>query len=248
MKWRRESNKLPWDSVKFDRRLLTVMTGLTSFAILIMIIAVGTDYWIVLTIPGGAWRNSTQMFVTGTISGLWRICRKEVDNFKNPTTSRESCEYHKLFPTMKEVNRDPEVDKIIIDYSRTETAFAVISLLIMLVGNGFALYTFKEHRYMFKRLTAFTHFVVAALVLVVLEVLINSIHYEESNLPARHPERAYHSFGFSFAFGWIVFIIYVSAGIAFLFASRKRKGDQVQTEIDPTSQIKDDEAINLGRV
>ena len=44
------------------------------------------------------------------------------------------------------------------DYSRTETAFAVIALLLMLIGHVFVFYSLREPRYMFKRLTALMHF------------------------------------------------------------------------------------------
>lgn len=43
------------------------------------------------------------------------------------------------------------------DYSRTETAFAVIALLLMLIGHVFAFYSLREPRYMFKRLAAIMH-------------------------------------------------------------------------------------------
>ena len=47
---------------------------------------------------------------------------------------------------------------ILSDYSRTETAFAVIALLLMLIGHVFVFYSLREPRYMFKRLTALMHF------------------------------------------------------------------------------------------
>ena len=45
------------------------------------------------------------------------------------------------------------------DYSRSETAFAIISLLMILMGAGFSVYAIREPRYMFKRLAAALHFI-----------------------------------------------------------------------------------------
>lgn len=50
------------------------------------------------------------------------------------------------------------VSSSLADYSRTETAFAVIALLLMLIGHVFVFYSLREPRYMFKRLTALLHF------------------------------------------------------------------------------------------
>jgi len=46
-----------------------------------------------------------------------------------------------------------------LDYARTEICFAIISLLLMLMALIFAFYTFKNSRYMFKRLAAFLFFI-----------------------------------------------------------------------------------------
>ena len=46
-----------------------------------------------------------------------------------------------------------------IDYSRSETAFAVLSVLMMLVAHIFVFYSLKEPRYMFKRLSGIMHLI-----------------------------------------------------------------------------------------
>ena len=43
------------------------------------------------------------------------------------------------------------------DYSRSETAFAVISLGLMALGMIFSVYAVREPRYMFKRLAGALH-------------------------------------------------------------------------------------------
>ncbi|GFT79088.1 uncharacterized protein TNCV_3094471 [Trichonephila clavipes] len=73
--------------------------------------------------------------------------------------SRRNCHNHRLFPTEEFLQKNPEVDRTILDYTRTETAFAIITFCLIVMGFGFGLYTFKEPRYMFKRLAGGVHFI-----------------------------------------------------------------------------------------
>ena len=66
-----------------------------------------------------------------------------------------------------------------LDYSRSETAFAIISLALMLLGAGFSLYATREPRYMFKRLAAALHFMTGTIhrsLAVTLHLMISTIH------------------------------------------------------------------------
>lgn len=66
--------------------------------------------------------------------------------------------------------------------------------------------------------------------MVVIEVLINSIDYERLSLNVVHPKEAYHTYGYSFYLGWVVFIFNSFASITFLVYSKKRKGDKAPNE------------------
>jgi hypothetical protein len=67
-------------------------------------------------------------------------------------------------------------------------------------------------------------------VLAVIEVLINSIDYERKHLPFTFPRGATYSYGFSIVLAWLVFIMLLVSGCAFLLYSRKRKGNKAPTE------------------
>ena len=67
-----------------EQKILYGLTGCTVFGILLLMISLATDYWVIMEIPGGVWRNSTKSYVTQHHSGLWRICRTELHNSTQP--------------------------------------------------------------------------------------------------------------------------------------------------------------------
>lgn len=73
-------------------------------------------------------------------------------------------------------------------------------------------------------------YIAGACVLAVIEVLISSIDYEKKHLPFTFPRGATYYYGFSFALAWLVFIMLLVAGCAFMIYSRKRKGNKAPNE------------------
>lgn len=68
--------------------------------------------------------------------------------------------------------------------------------------------------------------------------------YEKTFLKKRHPQGSVYHYGFCFILAWFVFIAYGSAGIIFLLASRKRKGENAKDE----EEAFENEPVNLGRL
>ncbi|KAI0239847.1 hypothetical protein LSAT2_009453 [Lamellibrachia satsuma] len=149
----------------------------------------------------------------------------------------------KFFPSDKNIEKDPEVDEHIINYRRSQTAFAVIALVLMLLSHTFAIYAIREPRYMFKRLAAMMHLMTAGAVFISGEVFIQSVEYEEDYLRARYPRGASHQYGYSFAFAVITVVIYIAAGIVFFIYGRKRKGEKAVTE----EEALENEPVIIGR-
>ncbi|XP_063223487.1 uncharacterized protein LOC134531648 [Bacillus rossius redtenbacheri] len=231
----------------FERRVLFACTCMVGLAAVLWVAAISTNYWFV--VDGGAkgiYVNATRRFFLMSHSGLWRICRKSmflgvpapgrqpVDSSTvtviGNVTLHTNCKNHEMFPTDQKLKMDPSLDKTILNYSRTEVSFAIISLLLMFMGLIFSVYTFRNPRYMFKRLAGGIHFLACASVLAVIEVLINSVDYERKNLPFVFPAGATHRWGYSIVLAWLVFILLLVAGAAFMLFSRKRKGSRAPTE------------------
>jgi len=107
------------------------------------------------------------------------------------------------------------------------------------MGLAFALYTFFETRYMYKRLAAGCQMVAAGCILICLEVSTARMKYETHNLPNRMPAGATWTFGFSYILAWITFLSQLTACIAFAICSKKKKkdkapDDQFAIEEEPT--------------
>ncbi len=71
-------------SFETERKILYGVTGMTILGVIIMLVIVSTDYWVILTIPSGVYRNATEGYETGYHSGLWKICRQELFNNTKP--------------------------------------------------------------------------------------------------------------------------------------------------------------------
>ncbi|GIY57414.1 uncharacterized protein CDAR_368071 [Caerostris darwini] len=225
---RRVAGRDPAEVLAFERRCLVVASAGLLLAFLLWCIAVSTDFWFHVIPESGApiYVNRSNSFFVRSHSGLWTICKFKYLNGTQEGPQVRSCHNHRLFPTKEFIEKNSEVDRTILDYTRTETAFAIITFLLIVMGFGFALYTFKEPRYMFKRLAAGVHFIAAGCSLVVIEVVINSVEYEEQYLTARHPKGAIWTYGYSFVFACLTFVVLLVCGLTFLICSRKKKGDR----------------------
>lgn len=56
-----------------------ITTGVTLLGALLQIIAISTDSWMILEAPDGIYRNSSGKYLVGAHTGLWRLCRIEVE-------------------------------------------------------------------------------------------------------------------------------------------------------------------------
>ncbi|XP_054719183.1 voltage-dependent calcium channel gamma-8 subunit-like [Uloborus diversus] len=240
---KRVANRDPAAVLVFERKLLVAATAGLILAFILWTVAVSTDFWFHVSSSDGTpiYMNRTNSFFVRSHSGLWTICKYIHANGTLTSLASKNCHNHRLFPTTEFLQKNPEVDRTILDYTRTETAFAIISFCLIAMGFGFSVYTFKEPRYMFKRLAGVVHFISAGAVLVVIEVVVNSVQYEEQFLQDRHPKGAIWSYGYSFAVAWMTFVVLVACGATFLICSGKKKGDRA-------TQSNDDEPHILGRM
>ncbi|KRZ63481.1 hypothetical protein T02_14508 [Trichinella nativa] len=226
-------NKDSYKRVLWHRRMMAISTCMTCIGVVLLAICAMTTSWAVVEILQE--NNSTIQLHMG-VWGEWKI----VANATHQTKL-----WIPYFP-----GPPPGIarltDSELQHFHRTMAVFTTISLALMFASNGFALYSFIHHRYMYKRLTAGLMSLVAMCILVVIETLIFSVNNwkaisEEHNYTEEYLKGM--SYGFSTYLAWITFSIYIIATVVFIFGSQKQKGRNAATQEFEV----EDRPFNLGR-
>lgn len=236
-----------------ERRILFACTVLVGLCTFLWITAVCTSKWV--HIEGGDGihfiaRNASMYFLSSD-SGVWEICRHEFVPNATKATFRLNATVHAydctavgtvagqcytictnyLAQPLADLKlRDPAYHTEIPSLVRTMTSFGIIGLFVMTMGCGFSVYTFRNPRYMFKRLAAGIHFISTSCTFVVVQVMSTTVDVLEKNVPAIYPKTAYHYFHVSFYLAVFVVLVNAFAAASFLWYSRKRKGDKAATD------------------
>ncbi|XP_050489503.1 uncharacterized protein LOC126873060 [Bombus huntii] len=228
--------KALYNQVIFERRILLGCTVLVGLSVCIWSIAIGTDHWFTVEAPneGGLPLGdpSKGRRLIYKHMGLWRGCVEGTMPQSENSTEMipyKECKNQDMFPTEKQFKLNPGLNTV-VNYSRTQASFAIISLFVMIMGFSFSIYTFRNPRYMFKRLAGGIHFISAACNMVVIQVLLSSINFESKHVHTTFPKDATTKYDFSLILAWIVFLCNLFAGCAFMVFSRKRKRDKAPTE------------------
>lgn len=166
---------------------------------------------------------------------------KQANGYEYVYNSR--CKYIDMFPDEADSRMEPGFDWNLMDYIRSQASFACITVFVMCLGSVFSFYTFKNPRYMFKRLAGGIHLVAASTVFVVIQVLFASVDYTKEHLFYAYPEGAELTYGYGVYLAWFTFAVNLSCGLLFMWYSGKKKGSKA-----PTDEIAmADEPINIGR-
>ncbi|EZA57420.1 hypothetical protein DMN91_008716 [Ooceraea biroi] len=230
--------KALYDQVIFERRILLGCTVLVGLSACVWSVAIGTDYWYIIKSPDDKGLPLEGIDNIGRRliykhMGLWKGCitglKPESKNSTN-LVHYEECKYLNMFPTEIQIKLDPTINETTLTYARTQVSFALISLFVMIMSVCFSIYTFRNPRYMFKRLAGGIHFISAACNMAVIQVLLSSIEYESNHVFENFPKGALMRYHYSLILAWIVFLCNFIAGFAFMLFSRKRKRDKAPTE------------------
>ncbi|ODM92366.1 Voltage-dependent calcium channel gamma-8 subunit [Orchesella cincta] len=213
--------------VRMEKKVMlfsSIVAFLSLFPVWIM--AVFTDHWFNVRQSDEALQKafnvslSEQDVFIYSNAGLWRMCH----HFQTAGRSRQTCSYFSIFLGRDDSGRSPStLNEHVIDYTRAQICFAFISVLLMVMTIVAAFYTFKNSRYVYKRLASCLYFMTTITVLAVQEVLGTSVNYADG--AKLYPQGSHVSYGFSYYLGWSVFLVYLVNGCMFLVMSRKVKYD-----------------------
>ncbi|XP_012271952.1 transmembrane protein 114 [Orussus abietinus] len=231
--------KALYNQVLFERRILFGCTVLVGLCACFWAVSIAIDHWYILESSDGTGLTCLESRGNGSVGlfkymGLWKYCEYGTERVDSGTSTETKpyviCKFHNMFPAETPAKQNVDLDQTVLNYSRTQGSFAVMSMAIMLMGFGFSIYTFRNPRYMFKRLAGGIHFIGAACVMVVIQVLLSAAEYESDRCTRQSSPDAIMTYDYSLILAWFVFIGVLISGCAFMIFSKKRKRDRAPTE------------------
>ncbi|XP_053190928.1 calcium channel, voltage-dependent, gamma subunit 7a isoform X1 [Scomber japonicus] len=212
----------------FSTRALTLLSSVFGACGLLLVgVAVSTDYWLLMEEGIVLQQNQTTEVKMALHSGLWRVCF-----VAGPEKGR--CVASEYF-TEPEIEITTENTANILKMVRTATPFPMISLLF--VFTAFVISNIGHIRPQ-RTILAFVSgifFILSGLSLVVgLVLYISSINDEVMNRP-REPEQFFHyRYGWSFAFAASSFLLKEGAGVMSVYLFMKRYAEEELYRPHPT--------------
>ncbi|XP_059206549.1 calcium channel, voltage-dependent, gamma subunit 7a isoform X1 [Centropristis striata] len=204
----------------FSTRALTLLSSIFGACGLLLVgVAVSTDYWLLMEEGIVLQQNQTTEVKMALHSGLWRVCF-----VAGPEKGR--CVASEYF-TEPEIEITTENTANILKMVRTATPFPMVSLLF--VFTAFVISNIGHIRPQ-RTILAFVSgifFILSGLSLVVgLVLYISSINDEVMNRP-REPEQFFHyRYGWSFAFAASSFLLKEGAGVMSVYLFMKRYAEE----------------------
>lgn len=204
----------------FSTRALTLLSSVFGACGLLLVgVAVSTDYWLLMEEGIVLQQNQTMEVKMALHSGLWRVCF-----VAGPEKGR--CVASEYF-TEPEIEITTENTANILKMVRTATPFPMVSLLF--VFTAFIISNIGHIRPQ-RTILAFVSgifFILSGLSLVVgLVLYISSINDEVMNRPREAEQFFHYRYGWSFAFAASSFLLKEGAGVMSVYLFMKRYAEE----------------------
>ncbi|KAM6959405.1 calcium channel, voltage-dependent, gamma subunit 7a [Aplochiton taeniatus] len=205
----------------FSTRALTLLSSVFGACGLLLVgVAVSTDYWLLMEEGIVLQQNQTMEVKMALHSGLWRVCF-----VAGPEKGR--CVASEYFNGETEVEITTENTANILKAVRTATPFPMVSLLF--VFTAFVISNIGHIRPQ-RTILAFVSgifFILSGLSLVVgLVLYISSINDEVMNRPREAEQFFHYRYGWSFAFACSSFLLKEGAGVMSVYLFMKRYAEE----------------------
>jgi len=185
-----------WDSVLFERRVLSWVVGLAVAGVLLWVLAVATPYWTIQIYP-----HDPRLLWGYT--GLLQSCILVEESFNASGSSLFwECQAN-LYHNNSNISA----------VSRSEISLAAVSGVLSLASLGFSIYSIHHPKYVYKRLTSVLYVLYSACILIVLQLTSNHEQHKDTKV----------LYGWSYLLGCSACIAGAASGATFLVYSRKTK-------------------------
>ncbi|KAF8354671.1 hypothetical protein PRIPAC_96294 [Pristionchus pacificus] len=214
-------NMQSYQAVVCQRRFMAVTTVLAWLAVIPLVIALATCSWCIIDFVN---IDNEKVHVKLGTWGEWRTRQNDTAIFTD---------WIPHFPAPPEsVLR--LADASLRHFHRAQAALGAISICLLLGTNALALYTFSEHRFVYKRLCAFMYVITGVCVYATVEIVSQSVDEWRTDILTKNSYDAFDfeaqkKYGYSAYLALGVAATCILAAIAFAWGSHKQKGDHAAT-------------------
>ncbi|KAM4630319.1 calcium channel, voltage-dependent, gamma subunit 7a [Polymixia lowei] len=204
----------------FSTRALTLLSSVFGACGLLLVgVAVSTDYWLLMEEGIVLQQNQTMEVKMALHAGLWRVCFVA-------GAEKGRCVASEYF-TEPEIEITTENTANILKMVRTATPFPMVSLLFVFTAFVISNIGHIQPQRTILAFVSGIFFILSGLSLVVgLVLYISSINDEVMNRP-REPEQFFHyHYGWSFAFAASSFLLKEGAGVMSVYLFMKRYAEE----------------------
>ncbi|CAM4748625.1 unnamed protein product [Rotaria magnacalcarata] len=235
--------------VQQNNQILRITLALTIISFITFSIILTSSYWVVLTYPPDFFFKRHNLYVVRATYGLIWECvvgRSTLNavyvivRLKH-IANNNKCDYHQN----QVFNESSSAEQTLIGMVRTMLSFSAIHILLLVITFICGLYSIREYRYTYKRLTGMIYILTAASLVVCMEALSIIFRHVSVHLPYIYPPGTTHSYGVCFVLSWFIVIQLVASAFVFFICSKKRKGTfDEATEEEAMANL----TVDLGRI
>lgn len=205
-------------AVERKTKILRITLAATVISFIIFLITLTSSKWISITYPPNFYSKSQKLYIVHSTYGIIWECI--LGKSTNKSSLENKCDYHQS----QIQNVSIAVEQTHVGMVRTMLSFSVIHIILVIITFVCGLYSIRDYRYTYKRLTGMIYILAAASLVVCIEVLSTIFRHLNEHSPDIYPKGAEYHFGPCYIIAWIIFIQLLASSFTFFLCSKKRKG------------------------
>ncbi|CAF0785441.1 unnamed protein product [Adineta steineri] len=206
-------------TIEQKTKILRITLAATVLSFIIFLITLTSSHWVLVTYPPPSFFSIRQnMFVNQSRYGIIWECVKGGPN--RSSVFEYKCDFHPSHVP----NTSLPAEQTLIGMTRTMLSFSIIHILLVIITFICGLYSIRDYRYTYKRLTGMIYILSAAALVVCIEVLSTIFRHSTEHLSYIYPTGTKCSYGVCYIIAWIIFIQLLGSSFIFFACSKKRKG------------------------